>query len=937
MTQKKRKRTRETRDPYTGLPSTLLEEMGVDENSTTNISTNSATGTSRKEQRKQNRIQKKVLATKARQDWRNRNISSNERKENKNIGEDETKTGKKRKRTPKSTKDSQQTMKRNEDGKEGIPSEKKRRSEPKQQKNRNGTTDVKHKRASHIHAEDSSEEPKPKSKKPKKNAKKTTEQDQKEILDDPDKKEIKRLERLLGIDKKRKRKEGKGKTLNYDEVFEEGDDALLDLLKFCDKDTRSTAMDPQEVQAMRKAERANGTHPSNGLQSNGNFSANSDESESEGQDFENSDEDFDIQQDDDLDPEENFDDELDDENSAECDEIGEQEQLPSESENEHHQSVHETSAPNVTLDDDSDDSEHESQNGHPGESNASMHISFDRNSNGLIVDHVNTEPQNRKISKPSQKYVPPSQRKKISIKQDTLKRRVRGLLNRVADVNASGIAEDLVKLLQTATDNASGQELATWYANLTLNSVRDGSGLAYVNPYVRAHAAIASHVAVHVDYVFLASLISSAVRRIQTELNSIDNPHDSFPENENEEPNATHAYGYVALVCGLYEQKAVSCHLLYSLIRYLATRFDTVRLGLLLALLRQSGPQLRIDDPTSLKDIIDYILEKAKPLKGKTTDDGSDVKLQIVLDLIGDIATNRVKKSTVKGANAQFSWAQTPEAPLSGSISDLLDDHFVGTQWWLPSGGATQHGNSANISNDIKRSTTKQNSDTDLRSLATSLRLNTEFRKSVFMVIMSSTNVRDAIDRLENLGGFDRKNSQDKDTALVLIHCCCAEKVFNPFYSYLSIKFCQRSRNCRFTFEFFLRDFLKLLRDEKNSNISQRKQKVLSQLLVHLWEAGVLSLSVLRQCDDFIECAEEEKSFYRMTLNELLKRLSTLDKVEEKIAIFKKITNETWTGAGAFCISLAVFFRRELCNVENTKESELAMKAVRILESKVQN
>jgi len=53
---------------------------------------------------------------------------------------------------------------------------------------------------------------------------------------------------------------------------------------------------------------------------------------------------------------------------------------------------------------------------------------------------------------------------------------------------------------------------------------------------------------------------------------------------------------------------------------------------------------------------------------------------------------------------------------------------------------------------------------------------------------------QDYLDAFEKLLRLGLKNQQDREIIHVIINCCLQEKQFNPYYCYLSQKFCDFDR-----------------------------------------------------------------------------------------------------------------------------------------------
>lgn len=896
---------RETRDPGVSLPSSLLEEFSTtDEPSISNTggpgrsftttgrsftsTGRSFTTTTRKQARKQKRLLKKQSISNAQKERKARRV---------------LRVAKSHTSVSSVTKNDQPVL--------------------KSQSNANNETDGPSKPEPESNSpkkdDSAANEEGQKTRKRKRNFSEKTEEKGPETAqpEDPDARKAKELEVLLGIDRKRKKRESAGHSFSYADVFGEGEDDLVDLLEFCDKLPSKANKSQSEVETTSKAKGndgfSEGTHSQNGVSSSDDLQEGKDE------DIDSAD----------------FDSESDSGDSQE-----ESSSYQSEKhEDDEIQPVHDRTTPGqqagkvgftITGTSPACDSPHSKQ------------FTTD------VEEATNAGPSTRDSSiRKVGKYVPPSARQHDDRMADGMKRRLRGLLNRVADINASGIADSLVQLFRSADNGLSLRELSNLYANAALDSSRDGSGVASVNPYVQSHAAIAAHLGEQVDLIVLATLLVSVVRRMVSALESSDSARSNGFQNEDDiaayEESRGECFGYVALVCALYTRGAVSRDFIYEIVKFVANSLNGVRLEILLFMLRQVGPQLHMDDRVGLEEVITFIYDRFAALRESTpvgSDSSSgaspqDTKLLVMLDLVNDIK-NKPSKAAVKERQAKFSWASVPASPLYASINDLRDDDFIKLRWWDNTvgltiskrrGAATGGQTEEDVPVDIS-----VNEEPDLETLAFSLRLNTEYRRALFRAIMSSANVKDAFERLENMGAFESKDDHDRDTALVILHCCGSEKSFNPFYAVLAEKVCRHSRKLRFIFEFALWDVFKAIPGSvKVAAMAERKRSNYTQLLTYLWMSGAMSVSVLRCVPDFEECGVLEKKFYTDTVAQLMRKLSTEEK--DRLAPFEKLAQETWNGVDDFRLSFALFLRRSVGPCLTGQERSLQTKAVDLLEN----
>lgn len=939
----KQNTNREAHDPGISLPSSLLEEFSTTDEvlaSNNEAPGRSFTTTTRKQARKQKRLAKKQSISNAQKEWKARRYL--------HIAKSHTSVSS-------AVPHNQEAVasKNHANVEEEGPSEREPEDTPsrKDDSTANGGGQKIRKRKRNP-SEKPDEERCPENVQP----------------EDPDARKAKELEVLLGIDRKRKKRESEGNSFSYADVFGEGEDDLVDLLEFCDRLPSKANKSQQKVGTTRNG---TGKNPSSGnAHSQNGVSSSDDLQDSEYDDAVSADDLQESEYDDAVSPDDLQESENDDAVLADDLQESENDDAVSAdigSENDDGDSVDENASYH-------DDNQHEDDEIQPVSSHTRPHpsensVHREAKEPGFTVTGTSpvgdspclkrctTDAEGDTGEGPSTcdssirkvgKYVPPSARQRDERMTGGMKRRLRGLLNRVADVNASGIADSLVQLFRSADNGLSMRELSNLYANAALDSSRDGSGVAYVNPYVQSHAAIAAHLGKQVDLIILATLLVSAVRRMVSALESSDSAKSNGFQNEDDvaafEESRGECFGYVALLCALYTRHAISSHLVYEIVKFVANSLNGLRLEILLFMLRQVGAQLRVDDPVGLKDVIEFIYDRFAALRESTpvgSDSSSgpspqDTKLQVMLDLVNDIKNNKLRKSAVKEAQAKFSWASVPDDPLSASMNDLRDDDFIKMRWWDDTMGLTVSERRGVTSGDQTGGDVSVpvvvNEGPDLATLASTLRLNTEYRRALFRAIMGSANVKDAFERLEGMGAFESKDNHNRDTALVILHCCGSERSFNPFYAVLAEKVCRHSRKLRFTFEFALWDVFKAIPGSvKVAAMAKRKRSNYTQLLTYLWMSGAMSVSVLRCVPDFEECGVLEKEFYTDTVAQLMRRLSSEEK--DRLAPFEKLAQETWNGVDDFRISFALFLRRSVGPCLTGRERSLQTKAVDLLEN----
>lgn len=894
--------SREARSPGVSLPSSLVEELTANEPSASNNGGpgHSFTTTTRKQARKQKRLLKKQSISNAQKEWKTRRETRTTESSTLNSV-----VKQKRQKRPPIRSDQKDETEQNSNEqldnsvRNDVTEPNARQRKALKRKRSNPENSVEEKGSANLES------------------------------DDPDARKAKELEALLGIDRKRRKRESEGRSFSYADVFGEGEDDLVDLLNFCDGVQSKAKSSLPKAAAVGSP--ASEEDPSDDVHSQHDVSSSDGFQESGSDDVVS------------ADPDSGSDDGDNGEESVSSEGVDEDGHEGDEIEPIHNHTISRPSGRTIGGESEKAGCTITGSSPVGGISRSNHSAERDRDSN---AGPSTRDSSIRKVGK----YVPPSARKQDERMTGGMKRRLRGLLNRVADINASGIADSLVQLFRSADNGLSLRELSNLYANAALDSSRDGSGVAHVNPYVQSHAAIAAHLGKQVDLIILATLTVSAVRRMVSALESIDSAKGNGFQNEADvaafEESRGECFGYVALLCALYTRHAISSQLIYEIVKFVANSLNGVRLEILLFILRQVGAQLRLDDPVGLKDVIEFIydrfaaLRESTPLGSESSSGGNpqDTKLQIMLDLVNDIKNNKLRKSAVKEAQAKFSWACVPDDPLSASINDLRDDDFIKMRWWDDTMGLTvaeRRGvaTANQTEEDIQVSApVVVDEGPDLATLASSLRLNTEYRRALFRAIMGSANVKDAFERLENMAAFESKDRHDRDTALVILHCCGSERSFNPFYAVLAEKVCRHSRKLRFTFEFALWDVFKAIPGSvKVAAMARRKRSNYTQLLTYLWMSGAMSMSVLRCVPDFEECGVLEKEFYTDAVAQLMRKLSTEEK--DRLAPFEKLAQETWNGVDDFRISFALFLRRSVGPCLTGQERSLQTKALDLLEN----
>ncbi|OAX42500.1 ARM repeat-containing protein [Rhizopogon vinicolor AM-OR11-026] len=426
------------------------------------------------------------------------------------------------------------------------------------------------------------------------------------------------------------------------------------------------------------------------------------------------------------------------------------------------------------------------------------------------------EPSNAQSNAPG-RYIPPGLRKQATgdtnatDEQLKLSRQLKGLMNRMSEQNIATILDSMEDVYR----NHSRHDVTSTLTNLIIDGISSHSTL--LDSYVVLHAAFISSLYKLIGTAFAAYFVQNAVASYERHLVSVE---------EKSTPNTTEVAedlgkecsNLVVLFSELYNFQVISCILIYDIIRGLLDKgLSEFKVELLLKLLRNSGQQLRQDDPMALKDIVTLAQTR---VAGQA--DTMSSRTSFMIETLNNLTNNKIKKT----AAAQHQGGDAVERmkkflsslgkkkhvlahePLRVTLEDLHSAESKG-KWWLV--GAAWGGDPLV---DQQHETPQRNveagtedaSTTALLKLAKKQGMNTDIRRGIFVVLMSSDDYLDACERLAQLSLTE---VQQREIVRVNLHCCGNEKSYNPFYALVCQYLSQRSHSYKITLQFSLWDFLR--------------------------------------------------------------------------------------------------------------------------------
>ncbi|GAM86580.1 hypothetical protein ANO11243_045940 [Dothideomycetidae sp. 11243] len=480
------------------------------------------------------------------------------------------------------------------------------------------------------------------------------------------------------------------------------------------------------------------------------------------------------------------------------------------------------------------------------------------------------------------KYVPPSLRSKLGSEDETmvrLNRRIQGLINRLSESNLLSILQSVEDLYK---DNAR-QHVTSGIINTLLSLIAESSTLSDV--FLVLHGAFIAALYRILGADFGAQLLERVVVLLEE------------PSSSSEKKPVN----LVSLLAVMYSFQVINCDIIYDLIRRYIERFSEDDTELLLRLIRLCGPQLRQDDPSTLKDIVSMVQAKASEKAANTL----SVRQSFMVETINDLKNNRLRSGMASSASRLESTArmrkllgtvksQSSKAsePLRLSLEDIQNSDKKG-KWWLV--GASYHDPAKMAKEDVtpgsasmEPSLRENGSESDLDDnggqvslpeLARQQGMNTDIRRAIFVAIMSAVDYKHALMQVNKL---HLKKTQMEEIAHVLLRCTMGENVFNPYYSFVARELCE-NRQVKMKLQFALWDYFKLMDDQPDVDGSDDDEQLdvprivkLASFYAKLIRSEALPITVLKKID-FVYLQPKTSMFLEVLLTSII-----LDKTKSR-------------------------------------------------------
>lgn len=464
------------------------------------------------------------------------------------------------------------------------------------------------------------------------------------------------------------------------------------------------------------------------------------------------------------------------------------------------------------------------------------------------------------------KYVPPSLRNAQASEGQSLerlKRQIQGHLNKLSEANLISILGEIEKVYQSNPR----QDVTTVLIDLLITLFCNKSSLQ--NTFVILHAAFATAIYKVIGVDFGADLLSKTI--------------DRFEYYHTSDSQGKESLNLISLLSNLFTFHVVSSTIIFDYVRILLSKLTESNTELLLRLIRDCGPQLRQDDPSSMKSIVQLMQKESTRMA--TQGEHMSVRTKFMIETITDLKNNKMKAATNNSGLSSEHITQMRKTlgslnnrpslranePLRISRDDIKNSDRKG-KWWLV--GASWKGNldatpaiNGHLNEDDLTAALPDNNENedpdqiDLSELARVYGMNTSVRRSIFITLLSSLDAVDAHTRLLKLR---LKRSQEHEIPHVLLRCAAGEDPYNPYYALIAKRLCMQTRMKK-AFQFALWGWWRTRLGEKmdaegeesddedalatNDPVKMSEIANLSRLFANLILDGSQSLGILKVLD----------------------------------------------------------------------------------------
>ena len=467
-------------------------------------------------------------------------------------------------------------------------------------------------------------------------------------------------------------------------------------------------------------------------------------------------------------------------------------------------------------------------------------------------------------------YVAPHLRQKENSGNTELQRRLRSLLNKVAEGNLHLVTQQMADSIQSAPRSA----VVDTIASLMIADTTTDSSVMVTQKLVAVYAAVAS--VLYHEHNFGPALPSTIAEKAVSKFEELYGEY---------EPDKKLCTNLVMFVGYMYHFMIVSSILIVDLCKRLLQSFGPLEVELLLKLMQLVGMKLRSECPGDLVDLIKSVDEAIG--KAEQSDE-FDHRAKFMLETLSNIKNNRffekdeylmqldkALKPATKGKKRSSHGARYLPV-LRFSWKDLVDAQKTGKRWWLTVGGRPEHEEQQDLA--LKKQEKDVALPEELEALAKKLRMNTDLKVRAFAVIMTAEGYLDAFEKIQKM---DLRGKTDREIVYVLCECCYCEREYNAYYGMLAVKLCESKKAYKVTFQYYLWDQLREIQ-----RFTANGRRNMGLLIKDLVANGCLTLTVLKPVDFLSDLEAGLKETVNVFLSHLIGEFCCSD--EDLFKIFKK-------------------------------------------------
>lgn len=379
--------------------------------------------------------------------------------------------------------------------------------------------------------------------------------------------------------------------------------------------------------------------------------------------------------------------------------------------------------------------------------------------------------------------------------EETLQRKLRGLVNRLTANNIKVISNEILALYKGHSRAVINQGILNVFDRVIIK-------VDYIVP-VKLVAEMAMLVAIlhsEIGEEVGAFFIHSAVRHFDALFS------DTSTWNDTKQLNNT-----VIFILNLYTAGLVDSVIVYDIIDKFCEQFSQEKsIEIIDLMLKASGFQLRKDDPVRMKSLIMAIQQ----LSSSVDQSGlSGTRIRFVLESLTAIKNNnmaklKVKEPVVMGELIESTLKGVIKKPRVQFIPGQYATVIQSAHWFsftanivpleaIKGGGGSEE---AKQEEEEKVTTSAKSLDklVDYRlrdQLCKKLRINTPLRRDLFTALFACNDYLDAACKLVSIG-----KKQFSEVVNVVLHVAVNEKTYNPFYYHLlqHLTTCDRKYKVRY-------------------------------------------------------------------------------------------------------------------------------------------